>query len=242
MRSLLLSLFASALVLGTACQKDKSKDETKQPAKNDTSVVPKAGDGAGAARPKPKPKGEVRAPKAEDLPEYVKDLEGEGDLLATFETDMGDIHCKLYENETPMTVANFVGLARGLKPWLDPRTREVEQKPFYDGLVFHRVIPDFMIQGGDPLGVGRGGPGYRFADEFVDGLEHDKPGLLSMANAGAGTNGSQFFITEVPTPHLDGKHTVWGECKEVDIIKRIAREGGGKKVTIQHVEIPRGKY
>ena len=115
---------------------------------------------------------------------------------ATFETDKGDIVVALFADKAPNTVNNFVFLAR---------------EGFYDGTTFHRVIPDFMAQGGDPTGTGRGGPGYRFADEFAPGLKHDKPGILSMANAGPNTNGSQFFLTFVPTPHLDGRHAVFGE-------------------------------
>ena len=131
-------------------------------------------------------------------------------LFALFETDRGPIKIELYPDKAPLTVANFVNLAR---------------RGFYDGLNFHRVIPDFMIQGGCPEGSGRGGPGYRFEDETGNGLRHDKPGMLSMANAGPGTNGSQFFITHVPTPHLDGRHTVFGEVvgaedqKVVDAIR-----------------------
>jgi peptidyl-prolyl cis-trans isomerase A (cyclophilin A) len=119
-------------------------------------------------------------------------------------------------------VANFVGLATGQKPWLDPKTKQVVKgKPFYDGLVFHRVIPQFMIQGGDPLGIGVGGPGYQFGDEIAPALTH-QPGTLSMANAGPGTNGSQFFINEVATPWLNGRHTVFGQCKELDVITAIS--------------------
>jgi peptidyl-prolyl cis-trans isomerase A (cyclophilin A) len=121
-----------------------------------------------------------------------------------------------------MTVANFVGLATGQKPWTDPKTQELKRNtPFFNGLIFHRVIPDFMVQGGDPLGVGRGGPGYDFADEIVPGIGLDGPGLLAMANAGPGTNGSQFFITEKATPWLTGRHTVFGKCDEVDLVKKI---------------------
>ncbi len=116
-------------------------------------------------------------------------------VKVTIQTSKGDINLNLYEDKTPLTVANFVNLA---------------QRGFYNGLTFHRVINDFMIQGGCPLGTGTGGPGYRFKDEIVPDLKHDKPGILSMANAGPGTNGSQFFITHVPTPWLDGKHTVFG--------------------------------
>ena len=166
---------------------------------------------------------DVRPPTADDLKGYIADLTGDGPLMATFETTAGTIHCTLYEKEAPMTVANFVGLARGLKAFTNPQTNQKERKPFFDGLKFHRVIPNFMIQGGDPLGVGVGGPGYRFGDEFAPSLRHDKPGRLSMANAGPGTNGSQFFITERPTPHLDNRHTIFGQCDEVDLVQKIAR-------------------
>jgi cyclophilin family peptidyl-prolyl cis-trans isomerase len=235
----LIVLVSCLALLG--CQKDKA-DETKKPAAPGETAKP------AASRPKtptptPKPTGDmtVAKPKAEDLEGYIADLAGDGKLTATFETSQGDIHCELFEKETPMTVANFVGLARGLKAWRHPRTNKVEKRPLYDGLVFHRVIPNFMIQGGDPLGVGRGGPGYKFDDEFVDSLRHDKPGRLSMANAGRGTNGSQFFITEVPTPHLDNKHTIFGQCDEIDLVKKIAKEGKREKVTLERVVIARGQ-
>ena len=246
-----LIVFASCLAL-SACQKDKAAEGTSSNKPAAPAAGKKVAGGPGASRPalarKParpttRPaaaEGKVEPPKAEDLAGYLADLEGDGTLTATFETSKGAIHCELFEKQTPMTVANFVGLARGLKPWRHPRTRAVEKRPFYDGLVFHRVIPNFMIQGGDPLGVGSGGPGYRFADEIVAKLKHDRPGRLSMANAGPGTNGSQFFITEVKTPHLDGKHTIFGQCAEIDLVKKIAREGrGADKVVIERVVISR---
>ena len=166
----------------------------------------------------------VRPPVAADLPEYVKDLPGSGNkLLAKFETSMGDINCELFPDKAPMTVANFVGLATGKKPWMNPKTGNVEKgKPFFDGLVFHRVIAEFMIQGGDPMGRGTGGPGYQFGDEFVPDLKME-PGTLAMANAGPATNGSQFFITEIGPDWLNGKHTIFGKCKEVDLVKKIGR-------------------
>ncbi len=166
---------------------------------------------------------DVRPPVAADLAEYTKDLTGAGKMVATFDTTMGAIHCELFPEKAPMTVANFVGLATGKKAWLNPKTQEVVKgKPYFDGLIFHRVIPDFMIQGGDPLGVGRGGPGYQFGDETNNGLKM-APGTLAMANAGPSTNGSQFFITEVAPDHLNGKHTIFGQCKELDLVKKIAR-------------------
>jgi peptidyl-prolyl cis-trans isomerase A (cyclophilin A) len=141
---------------------------------------------------------------------------------------MGTIGAVLFEEKAPRTVANFVGLASGTSAWEDPATRGQAQRPFYDGLVFHRVIPEFMIQFGCPLGRGTGGPGYTFRDEFGPGLRHDRPGLLSMANAGPNTNGSQFFITEVPTPWLDGKHAIFGEVFEgLELVADIARAGNG---------------
>ena len=135
-------------------------------------------------------------------------------VLATLNTNRGDIVIELFENHAPATVENFIGLAEGTKEWRNPASGEVSTSPFYDGLTFHRIIPNFMIQGGCPLGDGRGGPGYTFADEFHPELSFDRPYLLAMANAGPGTNGSQFFITTVPTEWLNRKHTIFGEVKD----------------------------
>ncbi|HEX3661546.1 MAG TPA: peptidylprolyl isomerase [Acidobacteriaceae bacterium] len=143
-----------------------------------------------------------------------------------FDTSMGRMTCKLFDKEAPEAVANFVGLATGTKAWTDPKTHQKMQgKPFYDGTTFHRVIPEFMIQGGDPLGTGEGGPGYAFNDEFDPNLNFDVPGRLAMANSGPDTNGSQFFITETPQPTLDQHYTIFGQCDDpsVWVVKSIAR-------------------
>ncbi len=144
-------------------------------------------------------------------------------LYATFNTSEGTIVCRLFEQEAPVTVKNFVDLAEGTREWTDPRTRQKSTSRLYDGTVFHRVIPDFMIQGGDPEGTGMGGPGYKFQDE-TKGSPHkfDKHGKLAMANAGPNTNGSQFFITVAPTPWLTGNHTIFGEVIEgQDVANKI---------------------
>ena len=142
---------------------------------------------------------------------------------AIFETSLGNIVCRLFEKEAPKTVENFIGLAEGTKEFRDAISGKKEKRPYYDGLTFHRVIPQFMIQGGCPQGDGRGGPGYNFADEFHPSLRHSKPGKLSMANAGPNTNGSQFFITVAPTPHLDNRHSIFGEVIEgQDIAVKIS--------------------
>jgi peptidyl-prolyl cis-trans isomerase A (cyclophilin A) len=174
---------------------------------------------------------------------------GTGQLYARFVTSKGNILIKLEEKRAPKTVKNFVGLATGAQEWTDPRTRQPKTGvPYYDGTVFHRVIPDFMIQGGDPLGQGTGGPGYKFEDEFHPELKHAGPGILSMANAGPGTNGSQFFITERATAHLDNKHSVFGSVVSgVDVVKNIARVPTGARdkpsqdVVLQRVEIFRSE-
>ena len=147
---------------------------------------------------------------------------GDGQLYARIKTSMGEMVAKLFEDEAPRTVANFVALATGKVEWTDPKTGDKTTRPLYSGTIFHRVIPEFMIQGGDPLGSGRGGPGYKWGDEINPSLKHDKPGMLSMANAGPNTNGSQFFLTEVATPWLDGKHAVFGQVVEnVELVPKI---------------------
>ncbi|MDR1940867.1 MAG: peptidylprolyl isomerase [Endomicrobium sp.] len=145
------------------------------------------------------------------------------EMIAVIETTLGTIKIKLLPQNAPITVANFTELAQGTKEWTDPKTGKKVKKKFYDGLIFHRVIPEFMIQGGCPIGKGTGGPGYTFQDEIDPSLKFDKPGILAMANAGKNTNGSQFFITEVATPWLNGNHTIFGYvCEGMDIIKKIA--------------------
>jgi len=169
-----------------------------------------------------------------------------GGIYAIFETTQGNIVVRLLEKEAPRTVANFVGLAEGTKEFKNEKTGQKEKRPYYDGLVFHRVIPQFMIQGGCPQGTGMGGPGYTFADEFHPSLKHSKAGKLSMANAGPGTNGSQFFITVAPTPWLDDKHTIFGEVVEgqdvADKISKVPRDGNDRPrspVSINKLRIER---
>ena len=145
-------------------------------------------------------------------------------MHAHFTTSAGSFKIRLFDAEVPNTVKNFVGLAEGTQEFVDPKTGQKTTRPFYDGLVFHRVIDSFMIQGGCPLGTGTGGPGYKFADEFHPTLRHDKPGILSMANSGPNTNGSQFFVTLVPTPWLDNRHSVFGEVVEgMDVVEKIGK-------------------
>jgi len=256
-RSLLLGL---ALVAGCdhKSQKDDQVDLPKQPSPDPTpaanmpkpvpvdkgSAAPAEGSAAVATPP---PAGDVRPPVAADLAEYTKDLKGNGKLQATIDTSMGTFHCELFGDKAPMTVANFVGLATGKKAYLDGEGKLQKGKPFFDGLTFHRVIPEFMIQGGDPKGTGTGGPGYDFNDEIAPDLKM-QAGTLAMANAGkkpdgGGTNGSQFFITEIAPDWLNGKHTIFGQCKEVDLVKKIARAPKGAQdkpeppITIKHVTI-----
>ncbi len=165
---------------------------------------------------------------------------------ATLKTSEGDIVVRLFPDVAPQTVANFVELAQGRREWMDPRTRQKTNEPLYNGTIFHRVIPGFMIQGGDPLGTGTGGPGYNFGDEVSTGVGFDRPYLLAMANAGPNTNGSQFFLTVVPTPHLNQRHTIFGEVADAggrEVVDRIAATATGRgdrprtDVVISEVEV-----
>src|SRR6266853_2052927 len=150
-------------------------------------------------------------------------------LYAHFTTSEGNFTVQLFDDLAPKTVTNFTGLAEGTIEWTDPRTSKKTKAPYYNGTVFHRVIAGFMIQGGDPLGQGTGGPGYKFADEFHPKLRHTKPGILSMANSGPNTNGGQFFITLVPTPWLDNKHSVFGEITGgMDVVTKIGKTATSK--------------
>ncbi len=165
-------------------------------------------------------------------------------LQAVFETSEGSFTCALFPDKAPLTTENFVGLAKGTKQFKDPKTGQQAQRPFYDGLIFHRVIPNFMIQGGCPLSTGTGGPGYQFEDEFDASLRFDRVGMLAMANAGPGTNGSQFFITVAPTPWLNDHHTIFGQVTEgQDVVTKISlvqRDRGDKPtkpVVIQSIKI-----
>jgi len=165
---------------------------------------------------------------------------------ATIDTTAGKLTCTLFPDKAPIGVANFTGLATGTKDWTDPKTgKKMHGVPLYDGTIFHRVIPNFMIQGGDPIGTGTGDPGYKFKNETSPDLKFDRPGRLAYANAGPDTNGSQFFITEVPYPSLNGGYTIFGQCDDssVALVKEIARMGRGsddrpyKPVKINHITI-----
>jgi peptidyl-prolyl cis-trans isomerase A (cyclophilin A) len=181
------------------------------------------------------------AQPAEDLPDAPQAtaaaLTRPNGPTVVMDTSMGRIVCQFYQRQAPKTVANFIALAEGTKDWIDPASKKVQHnKPLYDGTLFHRVIPEFMIQGGDPTGTGMGDPGYTFEDEFDPNLTFDQPGRLAMANSGPNTNGSQFFITEVPTENLNHVHTIFGQCDESSIlvvkaIARVERDGNDKPLT-----------
>lgn len=188
------------------------------------------------------------------LEEATKGLSGSGPLTAKIETTQGTFTCELFDKQAPITVANFVGLARGVRPWKDPKSGKWVKKPFYDGLIFHRVIPGFMIQGGDPAGTGEGDPGYAFKNEVHPDLKFSVPGRLAYANAGPGTNGSQFFITEVAftgqqAAMLNGNYTIFGQCDPatVALVKKIAampRDSNDRPfhpVQIKHIAIVEGR-
>jgi peptidyl-prolyl cis-trans isomerase A (cyclophilin A) len=165
-------------------------------------------------------------------------------VYAVLETSLGKIVCQLYPEQAPLTVKNFVGLSKGEQPWLDPQSKEIVKKPLYNETIFHRVIPDFMIQGGDPLGNGMGGPGYKFDDEFSDDLQFDQVGRLAMANSGPRTNGSQFFITVAETPWLNNRHTIFGQVvsgmeivEKISLVERDGNDRPKKEVVLKNVTI-----
>lgn len=204
----ILWIYAVAFILVALGFRVQADD--KAPAKTEAVKVEKKAD---AKAKKPAAKAEQKAIKKEAK-----------EMFAQFETNMGTFKVKLFADKAPKTVENFVGLAEGTKEWTDPKTGAKVKKPFYDGLIFHRVIDGFMLQGGDPLGKGTGGPGYQFEDEFDPSLRHSKPGILSMANAGPNTNGSQFFVTVAATPWLDNRHSVFGEVVEgMDVVNKIGK-------------------
>lgn len=188
-------------------------------AKKSPSGATAAKSGAQAAKPAVKYDPNIDHPTVAEVQALTANPE------VVFSTSMGQMKCELFPKYAPKTVANFIGLAEGTKTWTDPKTGQKVKRPLFNGTIFHRVIPNFMIQGGDPIGNGTGDPGYRFEDEFTPELRFDKPGRLAMANSGPGTNGSQFFITEVPTPHLNDHHTIFGQCDDssVELVKQIAR-------------------
>jgi peptidyl-prolyl cis-trans isomerase A (cyclophilin A) len=205
-------LLTAALAL-VACEKQSPPAPPKPP----TPPTPPAAQTAA-------PPAATQAPLASGGP-WMSKAEAGKDLWATLKTSKGVIVVKLFSKDAPKTVANFVGLATGEKEWIDPRDNQRKKTPLYDGTEFHRVIPNFMIQGGDPTGTGTGGPGYTFEDETPsDGPRFDRPGLLAMANAGPNTNGSQFFVTVASTDWLSGKHTIFGEVTEgYEVVEKIAK-------------------
>jgi peptidyl-prolyl cis-trans isomerase A (cyclophilin A) len=244
-------LFGLLLTTTVACEnKSKPKSETsvQKPGGETPEPVGKEPELPKQPSPDPTPASDVRPPVAADLAEYTKDLPGSGNkLMAKIETSMGTFNCELFGDKAPMTVANFVGLATGKKAWISPAGVQ-RGKPFFEGITFHRVIPGFMIQGGDPRGEGTGGPGYSFNDEIWEGA-HVAPGVLAMANAGVrngeGTNGSQFFIMEGERGDLDKKHTVFGKCAELDLVKKITHvpttaDKPNTPITINKITITKG--
>ncbi|MBX3215234.1 MAG: peptidylprolyl isomerase [Labilithrix sp.] len=255
----MLALRRSSLVLGSvllaACL-DKPPGLPAPEREPPPPPPPTAPSPASAAedRPPPPPPVEdvvVDSPDGSDptggkftLDDATAGLEGSGPLTATITTSLGVLRCKLFDDKAPVTVASFVGLARGTRPFRISDDRWVK-RPFYDGTTFHRVIKGFMIQGGDPLGNGTGGPGYELPDEIWPGSRHDRAGLLCMANRGKNTNGSQFFITDAATRQLDGNYTIFGECSPASVVHEIARVPKGPDdrpfdpVRIDRVEITR---
>jgi peptidyl-prolyl cis-trans isomerase A (cyclophilin A) len=251
--------FVLACLLALACNSRSEKaapphkaPPAKTPQDGATKIEPVTPDGGKPGGATPDGGGaQYDDPKADPekgeftMEEALAGLSGSGKLSAKVETSMGDIECQLLPEIAPNTVANFVGLARGTRAFYDLKTGKWTKRPFYDGLIFHRVIPEFMIQGGDPRGTGREGPGYNLKDEFTMKVLFDHGGVMAMANKGIPDSaGSQFFITETAYTSLNGKYAVFGECKNVDVVKKIARAPQGAEpdrpepeIQIKHIEI-----
>ncbi len=211
----------TAVLLAAAGCDSKSRGENQTPSSSDQETMAESADSKAAGdSQQPAP----AAPGPDALGRYTADIDGEGALWTVIETSLGVIECELYEERAPQTVANFVGLANGKKSWLDPQSGDIrEDSPFYEGVIFHRVIPGFLIQSGDRTGTGAKGPGYSIPDEFHPKLGHDQAGKLSMANKGRPDSaGSQWFITQAPAPHLNERHAVFGQCSDLDVVRRIA--------------------
>jgi peptidyl-prolyl cis-trans isomerase A (cyclophilin A) len=219
-------MVAAALLGGAALAQQDTQAPQNAPAQQDT-PAPQSGQSPANAQA---PAGQQAVPASQSLPDapdtQIHPSPQPTGPTAIFDTSMGQMTCKLFDKQAPEAVSNFVGLATGTKEWTDPATKQkVHGQPFYDGTTFHRVIPEFMIQGGDRLGTGEGDPGYMFKDEFDPSLNFDVPGRLAMANSGPDTNGSQFFITEAPYPSLDQHYVIFGQCDphSVLVVQSIAR-------------------
>lgn len=227
---LVLSLLIVNALSGIGCD-SKSRGEQQTPATTDqqNGVQQRQADSQPAKKSTAAPETfddpatAESAPTDDALARYTADIPGDGPLMATIHTTAGVIRCELAEKQAPQTVANFVGLARGKKAWTDPQSNTAQAgAPYYDSAIFHRVIPGFMIQGGDRSGTGHGGPGYEIADEFHPDLQHNAAGVLSMANRGPNTGGSQFFILLAAAPHLDNRHSVFGKCGNINVVESLA--------------------
>ncbi|MGM0556301.1 MAG: peptidylprolyl isomerase [Myxococcota bacterium] len=218
--AVLTASIAAVIAFATLGCDSKQRGEQQTPASSDGTPVDEKAEGAAE---------EVEPPQKSDLERFTKDIDGDGPLYAVIKTSAGDIRCDLHAERAPLTVTNFVGLALGAKTWRNPETGQIEQdEPYYDSVTFHRVIPNFLIQAGDRSGKGTKGPGYTIPDEFHPELEHDKAGVLSMANRGEpDSGGAQWFILEMPAPHLDERHSVFGQCQDLDVVRKISRTPTG---------------
>lgn len=243
----LLSYFVCVLFIFSVANAQTDAKETEGKSKEAGNEVTKASDDNKKAESKENvsKNGDTNT-KKETKKSKKKDKSKMKAVSAEFHTSEGNFKVELYPDKAPETVENFAGLAEGSKEFTDPKTGKKTKRPFYDGLIFHRVIEGFMLQGGCPLGNGTGGPGYKFKDEFDKTLRHDQPGMLSMANAGPGTNGSQFFVTVAPTPHLNDRHSIFGKVIEgLDVVMKISKTPTGrgdkpiKDIVIKNIKIER---